>query len=430
MGSIMSQSAAPADVPGAVNAFALDLLHQLAASAPTASSFISPLSIAQALAMVLNGAPDDCDAATEICRALHVDAANGALALNAGHRLLLDALLRMCGEGVELSIANSVWVRGAANAAFTAAIAASYSATASPLTTPQAINEWCAEQTRGKITSIVDSIHPLTLAILVNAVYFKGKWKVPFKKRDSVPRQPFTSLAGTTVPVTMMHQQRDDFRYAETDLYQAIELPYRAAASASPASAAAAAAVPEHAVAHVLLPRAGLAMTDFIRGLRVDEFSALAYGGGAGGLTKRAGDLYLPRFKIDAAYSLKEALAALGVRAAFDDSILPFTKISASSDPAFVSEVVHKTFVECNEEGTEASAFTSLLLAQRSCLSERPVKRFTMRCDRPFVFSISAHKTLLFIGVIDVPASSESDACAPVGRVLIDSELDFWESSD
>jgi serine protease inhibitor len=400
-------SAAPAanvaavPVSGAVNAFAFDLLQKLAASAPNAPSFISPLSIAQALAMLLNGAPDECAAATELRRALHVDAADEAptnvAALNAGHRRLLDALSRICGAGVELSIANSVWVRGAANAAFTAAIAAAYSATASPLTTAQAINEWCAEKTHDKIKTIVDAIHPQTLAILVNAVYFKGKWKVPFKKDASVPDQPFTSLAGTTARVTMMHQRRDDFRYAETDSYQAIELSYGTAAAAASAGAAGAAVAPAPMVAHVLLPRAGVAMADFIRGLRVDEFSVLAYGDG---LSKRAGDLLLPRFKSEAAYSLNAVLAALGVRAAFDPAIPSFTKISASADPAFVSDVIHKTFVECNEEGTEAAAVTAVMM--RCSAAVRPVERFMMRCDRPFVFSISAHKTLLFIGVIDV----------------------------
>jgi serpin B len=349
--------------------------------------------------MLLNGAPDECAAATELRRALHVDAADAAptnvAALNAGHRRLLDALSRMCGAGIELSITNSVWVRGAANAAFPAAIAAACSATASPLTTAQAINEWCAEKTHDKIKTIVDAIHPQTLAILVNAVYFKGKWKVPFKKDASVPDQPFTSLLGTAARVTMMHQRRDDFRYAETDSYQAIELSYGTAAAA--ASAGAAAAAPAPMVAHVLLPRAGVAMADFIRGLRVDEFSALAYGDG---LSKRVGDLFLPRFKSEAAYSLNEVLAALGVRAAFDPAIPSFTKISASADPAFVSDVIHKTFVECNEEGTEAAAVTATML--RCTAVVRPVERFVMRCDRPFVFSISAHKTLLFIGVIDV----------------------------
>ena len=407
-------SVAPAPVSDAINAFAFDLLHQITAAAPHASSFLSPLSIAQALAMLLNGAPDECVAAAELRRALHVDANAASVfasaadrtptsvaALNAGHRRLLDALSHACTAGVELSIANSVWVRGAAHPEFAAALAASYGATAAPLTGAEPINAWCAQQTRGRIPRVVGAIDQRMLAILVNAVYFKGTWRTQFEKSASRPMQPFTSLAGAVSHVTMMHQGRDNFRYAETASYQAIELAYGTAAPTSflaSASGASGTGAGAGMVAHVLLPRAGLAMADFIRGLDVREFSALAYGNG---LSLRAGDLALPRFATEAACSLKETLRALGVRAAFAPE--PFTRINAACTPAYVSDVLHKTFVECNEEGTEAAAATAVMCFGFGGAPSAPA-RFSMRCDRPFVFSISAHKTLLFIGVIDVKA--------------------------
>ena len=209
-----------------------------------------------------------------------------------------------------------------------------------------------------------------------------GKWK--FDAAKSQPDTPFTNLRGERKPVTMMRMSRKDFRYAQTDAFQAIELPYAGDGGV---------------VAHILLPPEGVAVGDFVQRVTHDEYACVCLRDGV--MQASDGDLHLPRFKIECSFALNEALKTLGMPSAFDDKLLPFTEVCV--DPCFISDVLHKTYVECNEEGTEAAAVTAVVMKTR-CAVMRPAERFMMRCDRPFLFAISARKVLLFVGVVDASA--------------------------
>jgi serpin B len=144
-----------------------------------------------------------------------------------------------------------------------------------------------------------------------------------------------------------------------------------------------------------LLPPQGVSVGDFVQRLTHDEYARVCLRDG--GMKASDGDLHLPRFKIECSFALNDALKALGMPSAFDENLLPFTEVC--NDPCYISDVLHKTYVECNEEGTEAAAVTAVMMRRVAVIL--PVERFSMRCDRPFLFAISAHKALLFVGIVD-----------------------------
>ncbi len=169
--------------------------------------------------MTLNGCPPESSAAREMRHALSCDEFD-VPTLNIAHAALLadlEALTpRSTGDAaVQLTLANSLWARGALQPAFSDAVTATFGAAVQPLTSAAPINAWCAEHTRGKIASIIDHVAPLDRLILVNAVYFKGAWQWTFDKMHSQDGQPFTGLSGKESTVTMMHMHRKDFRYVQ-----------------------------------------------------------------------------------------------------------------------------------------------------------------------------------------------------------------------
>lgn len=369
------------------NDFGFHLLGELNHEQPNQNIFISPTSIALALAMVYNGA----DGATR-------EQMSNVLALQGFN---LDSLNQAAGSfmewlgeadpEVELDIANSVWYKQdfPFKQSFIDMAARDYDAAVSPLTTAGAINDWVSEKTHDKITSIVDRIESDDIMFLINAIYFKGGWKSQFPK-GMTHEEDFFLLAGDKFKHQMM-QQQGDFAYCEDSSMQAIILPYGNANF--------------HML--VILPTEEFGYAKLLGELNSDFWKDLQRR-----LWVREGTIVLPRFRIEYDVTLNNALVALGMKDAFDAARADFSGMWQKSEGptlidsnVYIKEVRHKTYVDVNEEGTEAAAVTSIGMGlATSSIAESP-RPFRMVVNRPFICAIVERQSgaILFLGGITDP---------------------------
>jgi serpin B len=367
----------------AQNRFAFKLFSQIDAQSDGDNIFISPTSIAIALAMTYNGADGDTQAAmarTLELQGLSLDAVNQANAA-------LDRSLENTGEGVKLAIANSLWLRQGVNfnSKFLQQIQKSYRARVESLdfndpNAPAIINGWVAQQTNDKIEQIVGQISPQTLLYLINAIYFKGDWTYSFPE-DATEDRPFTLPNGSEVQQPLM-SRTGEYRYLETEEFQAIRLPYGEG----------------NIGFYVFLPREESSLAQFY-----DRLDVQAWSDWIDRMRSRRGSISLPRFELEYDIELKETLAALGMEIAFTPDRANFSKMHAPPPSLAISQVKHKTFVEVNEAGTEAAAATSVGITATSV--QEPQEPFNMTIDRPFFCAIRDDRTgaILFIGSIINP---------------------------
>ncbi|MGH7545672.1 MAG: serpin family protein [Gemmatimonadota bacterium] len=353
-----------ASVVSASNAFGFRLLAHVASAQPDSNVFLSPLSASMALAMTLNGAAAETFDSMRSVLALDDVPLD---AINASYRELIP-LLRDLDPRVRFGIGNSIWVREAfeIEQAFLARTRESYDAEVSGLdfddpASADVINAWVAEATNGRITGIVEApIDPLTMAFLINAIYFKGTWTFrfdPAQTRDA----PFTRPGGSAVTVPLMHLKAV-LPYAATPNAQIVDLPYAGAAFSMT----------------VVLPRPGVELDPLAASLDAARWEALL-----AGLDSVEIDVALPRFRIEYETVLNEPLSALGMGVAFSPDIADFTPMyrHAREVGLHIEKVKQKTFVEVDEEGTEAAAATSVDVGVTSVPP-------SIRVDRPFLFAI------------------------------------------
>lgn len=345
--------------------------------------FISPASISFALAMTYNGAA----AATRQAMARTMEIEGMSLeALNRGNELWRRAL-STSDPKVKLHLANSLWLdRGQAfKPEFLKNNEQFYGAALEVLNfrdpgAPAAINAWVAKETSGKITRIVDKIGPPL--VLINAVYFKGTWNRPFDK--ALTRElPFTSGSGKQKPVPMMSQS-GSYSYYQGKNFQAVNLPYGGKTRFG---------------MKIFLPAKDSSLQEFFRELNAGNWRQWL-----AALQPTPGTIKLPRFKLEYEASLKAPLQALGMEVAFNKHKADFSNLCPPPG-AYIDDVIHKTFVEVNEEGTEAAAVTAVKMLATAARPPDPQKTFTMVVDRPFFVAIDDLETgaLLFMGAIVEP---------------------------
>jgi serpin B len=364
------------------NAFALDLFQQLRAA--PGNLFFSPYSISTALAMAAGGARGATE--QQLAAALHFSLDRQRL-----HPAFADlqaALNRIQQSGhVKLSIANSLWPhkKHPFLADYLALTKRCYGVAITPLDYEHAadaaaatINRWVEDQTQDKIKNIIPpgTLDTLTRLVLVNAIYFKGNWAQPFQKETTQPA-PFTLAAGKTVPAPMMSQSRE-FRYAEAEGVQLLELPYAGAGLAM----------------LVLLPEQPDGLASLEKGLTADKLHKWTQQ-----LRQREVNVFLPQFKMTAKFELSRALAALGMQDAFGGAA-DFSGMDGQRD-LFIGAILHKAFVDVNEEGTEAAAATAIIMRATAMMEPPP----TFRADHPFLFLIRENSTgsILFLGRVADP---------------------------
>ncbi|MCL1491218.1 MAG: serpin family protein [Pseudanabaena sp. Salubria-1] len=362
--------------------FGFNLFDRLAKQDPNKNIFISPSSVAIALSMTYNGASGETQEA--IAKALELQ--NIKIDEINDYNRNIQELLANGDTNVELNIANSLWARKdiALEQTFLNKVKEFYQAEISNLDfkdskAANTINAWVKKNTKDKIDKIVDRIEPDSMLFLINAVYFKGKWEAPFEKSLTKP-QPFTLADGTKIQHPTMSRS-GEYRYYDAPTFQAISLPYGTGRFSM----------------EIFLPKAKSNLLEFQKQLTAKNWQEWSTK-----FTRKEGLIQLPRFKVEYETSLKSALQNMGMAIAFDSDKADFRNLSTVK--AFIGEVKHKTFVEVNEEGTEAAAATSIEMKVTSASpSEEPP--FQMIVDRPFFFTISDRQTgtIIFMGAIQNP---------------------------
>jgi serpin B len=364
----------------ATNGFAFALLREATREAPAGSNtFLSPLSASMALGMALNGAGGETfDAMRATLRLEGMTERE----IDQGYRDLIG-LFRGVDGRAEILVANSMWVREGLplEPAFADAGREYFDAEIRTLDfgAPAAvgsINDWVAGKTNGRIPRLLDAIARDEVLFLINAIYFKGRWREAFDPRDT-GAGPFHGADGRERSAPLMHQEAT-LRYAETDRYQAVDLLYGNGAFAMT----------------VVLPRPGGTPGELLAALDPASWRDLV-----ARLGEQTVTLTLPRFRLDYSRRLDGDLGALGMSIAFDPGRADFYRIAdVRPERLFISRVEQKTFVEVNEEGTEAAAATTVGVGVTSA-----PQTYEMRVDRPFFFVIRERfsGTLVFAGVMN-----------------------------
>ncbi|XP_064518947.1 serpin B6-like [Pseudopipra pipra] len=364
--------------------FALDLLRRLCEKKSGQNLFFSPFSISSALSMILLGSKGNTEA--QITKVLSLnkaeDAHNGYQSLlseinNPNTKYILRTANRLYGEKTFEFLSS-----------FLESSQKSYHAGLEPTDFMNAwedsrkqINGWVEERTEGKIQNLLAEgvLDSLTRLVLVNAIYFKGNWEKQFNK-ESTEERPFQINKNETKPVQMMFKKdRFNMTYIGDLQTKILELPY----------------VGNELSMIILLPDA---IQDGSTGLERLE-RELTYEKLIDWINPEMMDstevrVSLPRFKLEEDYDLKPILSCMGMPDAFDLGKADFSGMSSGSE-LVLSEVVHKSFVEVNEEGTEAAAATAAKIMLKFL---EIVPDFT--ADHPFLFFIRHNKSssILFCG--------------------------------
>ncbi len=363
--------------------FGFDLYAKVLVEHALQNVFISPASVAIALAMTMGGANGTTEEAmAHVMKLVGMEASE----INGENKALIDRL-GAAYHGIEVSTANSLWLRPdfPFHRDFIEKSTTFFSADVFNELDAEKINEWVSEKTREKIRNIVEEIRPDDIAYLVNAIYFKGIWTREFDPEKTTD-EDFHLIDGSTVSVPMMNQS-GEYRYLEDEAMQAIALPYGEGA----------------VTMYVFLPKPGLELAAFHSRLNGETWETVIKG-----FTPCEGRIALPRFRCEFTTGLVDALAALGMGVAFSAGEADFSRMcDLSRGNVAIGSVIHKAFVEVNEEGTEAAAATAV--GMRLTSIQKLPEPFVMTVDRPFYFAIRDEQsgTVLFMGSIYDPSSEE-----------------------
>jgi len=346
--------------------------------------FVSPLSVALALGMTYNGAAGATEEAMR--RTLELEGMS-LPEVNEASRSLI-ALLRGLDPGVRFLIGNSIWYREgfAVEQSFLDANRTYFDAEVTALdfaspAAPQRINDWVTRRTEGLITEIVESPLPdYAVMYLINAIYFKGDWTQRFDRSRTEPA-PFHLADGTTVQVPMMRSAAALTVQAYQDAgVEMVELPYGGQAFSM----------------IVVMPRDPAALDTLVAGLTAERWNDWV-----ARLDTTSLYVSLPKFRLVNDLKLVSPLTAMGMGIAFDcmpPEMADFTRMHQPQE-ACITNVKHKTYVDVNEEGTEAAAVTSVEIGVTSAPPAIVI-------DRPFLFAIRERLsgTILFLGAIRNPS--------------------------
>jgi serpin B len=362
----------------ASNTFAIDLLRQVHGASPDSTAFLSPLSASVALGMTMNGA----DGATrDQMRGMLGFGSLGMGEVDASYHDLLD-LLKGLDSRVDLRIANAIFHDNEfqVKEPFLDTVRTFFDAQVSALdfgasSAPDIINGWVKGATGGRIDRIVDPpLDPNLVAVLLNAIYFKGDWSQKFDASDTYTG-PFHLAGGGTQDIRLM-KKTDTLYYRSTDRWQAVEVPYGGGAW----------------VMTVVVPRDGASLDDVADDLTPILDPSVRW-------PKLEVELHLPRFQLSWDRVLNDDLKALGMVDAFSETAADFTPMASNARETqlHVGWVRQKTFLKVDEEGTTAAAVTGVGMIVTAAPLIPVVK-----ADRPFFLAIRERLsgTVLFAGFI------------------------------
>lgn len=364
------------------NKFAFELYKNLMTR--QGNLFFSPYSISTTLAMTYAGAKGNTQA--QMANVLHFELPQEFL--HPEFKKLID-ITNGKTSAYQLNVANALWGQKGYSflSSFIELTKENYGAGLNEVdfkrateTARRTINAWVEKETQNKIKDLIQPgvLDVLTRLVLTNAIYFKGNWANEFEKKLTKDL-PFYVAPEKEIQTPMMYK-KGDFNFLETKELQILELPYKS----------------KELSMIVLLPKKidGLAdVEDFITpeflNNWLENFDEIKV------------EVYLPKFKTTSAFSLKENLSAMGMPNAFSQKSADFSGMNGNND-LYISEVIHKAFVDVNEEGTEAAAATAVVMKLKGGMVERiPV----FRADHPFIFLIRDNRSgsILFMGRLENP---------------------------
>lgn len=379
-------------VVNANNRFSCDLYRNLTTGTPAEGNniFFSPFSLSSALAITYEGARGTT--ADEIRSVFNFP--KNSTRMREGFASV-NTLINRNDAGYTLSTANALWAdtgypflpgyTGIAEQYY-AANTSTLDFTGQPEASRTTINSWVEEKTNNKIRNLLPkgSINSLTRLVITNAVYFKGTWQKQFDQ-NKTSDAPFKTPDGRTVTVRMMARVDEEgvYPYMENADLQVLSLPYTSTEGKGLSML-------------VLLPKEGnLSAIDpyldpaRLNALRQEESS-------------RQVMVYFPKFKVESTYSLADTLGAMGMPTAFSGNA-DFSGMDGRKD-LYINDVIHKAYIDVNEQGTEAAAATAVIMWAKGVVeTEEPVPVF--RADHPFVFLITENDSgaILFAGGVTNP---------------------------
>ncbi len=367
-----------------LNLFSLIVEEELK-SGKSSNVIISPLSLYIALAMTWNGAEGETKA--EIQRFLGLEGLT-EIEVNEYFKKLLDAL-PVTDPKAKISIANSIWHdkglnvlndfrKNNINYFYSEVTALNFSDKASV----DLINKWCSDKTNGIIKKIIEQIQVEEVMFLINALYFKAPWSVPFDKEKTTTSQ-FRLSNGSTVNTPMM-SDTDTFNYSENNDYKTLKLDYG-----------------NGSFGMIFILPSGNNKIEDIAGI-IKEPSV--WSSIVGNKTTTKIDIKIPKFKFEYENRLDPFLKNLGINRAFNAYEAELTKIAnVGNQNLYISRVLQKAAIETNEEGSEAAAVTAIGVGLTSAPQ---LKEFY--ANRPFIFAITENSTntVLFIGKVENPQSA------------------------
>lgn len=351
------------------SAFSLKIFERIRLLHPNDNLMISPLSITMALAMTMNGSGG------KTTKSMLSGLGFGQQDLRAVNSYLGYLIKNLStNDQITLEIANSIWLKenfSPLKRYFYEIVINYFQAGIYPITTVDRINQWCSDKTHEKIRTILNELPPQVALILINAIYFKGSWLEEFNQ-EKTQKADFNTPA-ETVQVDMMHKS-DEIEYKKGEGYQAVNIPYK----------------DKQTSMYIFLPDNATDLEAFYTGA-IDENLFT-------GFQETKVNLALPRFKFEFDQELEQILRDLGMGIIFSSSTADFTNIAEKQNPC-VSQVLHKSYIEVNEEGTEAAAVTVVVMVGAAVS-----KTVDFTVDRPFFFCIrdNQNNVILFMGhVVD-----------------------------
>ena len=377
----LTPSEKSAKIVAADNQFGLELFQKInTLQEEPKNTMISPLSVSLALAMVYNGAEGNTKVQME--QMLH-KAGMSPEDLNQNYKDLVAGLTSHDPK-VELSISNAIYYLNTFSVKdlFITTNQNYYQAEVEPLDfsneteTLNTVNGWVNEQTKGKIDKIIEKVEGVDVMYLLNAIYFNGKWTYQFESSKTM-NMPFTKEDNTVVQApTMMIE--NPFNYYSDQNFQLLELPYGNGKYSM----------------LMFLPQTGKTTNDVISLLNPESVN-----GWLEQMTEQKKKVFLPKFEFAFDNSLVDKLQALGMTDAFNEGKANLDGISEGVD-LVISEVMHKSYIKVDEQGTEAAAVTGITVSTRSIEPDN-----SFRVDHPFVFVIREKdsQAILFIGKVMNP---------------------------
>jgi len=363
------------------NVFGLELFQEVMQDAKANENvMISPLSVALALGMTYNGSASTTREAMETTLKLQGLSEDE---INDGYKSIIDQLLDLDPK-VVMEIANSIWYKKGFEVEdefintnkehFHAEIRSLDFSSPDAVNT---INQWVSDNTHELIEDIIDAIPPAAVMYLINAIYFKGTWTYEFDP-EKTNLETFFPETGATYESSAMHQETN-LNYYQNSLFELVELPYG---------------------------DKKFSMLVFLPSAENDCFNILAemdndnWNDWTNNFNETNVYLQLPKFKFETFKLLNDPLSSMGMGIAFSDAA-DFTRINPAGN-LFISRVLHKTFIDVNEEGTEAAAVTAVEIELTSA-GGSGLTHFI--ADKPFLFVIRENSTgsILFMGRLSQP---------------------------